>query len=427
MKTVKIIMRICLVALPTVAALTLVVLGAANIGKLVNERKAEAAEVDESGKGQPGDKANAIPADIRKRLNFEKAVEWEGKLVQTLDDGTRVSYTLHPTYQKRAEKILDASDALAGALVLVEVKTGRILAMADMKSPEYVEEPGPVYFSARPPAASLFKIVTASALLDKDAADANTSVCYHGGSRKLLESNLEDDPGKDKTCASLALAMGKSLNSVFAKLADRNLSVEDLETAAGRYGFEKKIPLQYRLEPQVSDMDIPSERLEFARTAAGFWNVYVTPLHAAMIAQAVANDGRMFEPALVDTIENAKGKVLWASKKQHLMQCTDSDDANDLTKMLIETVAKGTARKHFVDPKGTPYLGDVEVAGKTGSLSQKTPFRFYSWFIGFAPAWEPEVAVAGLAVNGQQWKMKGATLARELLRWYFGKIYGKKK
>jgi cell division protein FtsI/penicillin-binding protein 2 len=427
MKTVKIIMRICVVAVPAAAALALIVLGAANIGKFVNERKAEAAEVEQGAQGETGENPNPIPAGIRKSLDFEKAVEWKGKLVQTLDDGTRVTYSLHPTYQKRAEKILDASDAVAGALVLVEVKTGRLLAMADLRSPEYAEEPGPVYFSAAPPAASLFKIVTASALLDKDAADAETSVCYHGGSSKLLESNLEDDPGRDKTCASLALAMGKSLNCVFAKLADRNLSVEDLETAGKRFGFDKKIPLQYRLEPQVSDMNIPSERLEFARTAAGFWNVHVTPLHAAMIAQAVANDGRMVEPVLVDTIESAKGKVLWASKTRHLMQCTDSDDSHDLTQMLVETVSKGTARKHFVDPKGTPYLSDIDVAGKTGSLSQKTPFRFYSWFIGFAPAWEPEVAVAALAVNGQQWKMKGATLARELLRWYFGKIYGKKK
>ncbi len=427
MKTVKIIVRIGIVALPSVAALTLIFFGAANIGKFVNERKAEAAEVGQGAEGKTGGKQNAIPEDICKNLNFEKAVEWEGKMVQTLDDGTRVSYTLSPTYQKRAEKILDSSDTVAGALVLVDVKTGKILAMADTKSPEYVEDPGPVYFSARPPAASLFKIVTASALLDKDAADADTSVCYHGGSRKLYESNLEDDPDKDKTCASLAFAMGKSLNSVFAKLADRNLSIEDLETAGKRFGFDRKIPLQYRLEPQVSDMDIPSERLEFARTAAGFWNVHVTPLHAVMIAQAVANDGRMFEPVLVDTIENGKGKVLWASKKMHLMQCTDSDDSHELTRMLVETVAKGTARKHFVDPKGTPYLSDIDVAGKTGSLSQKTPFRFYSWFIGFAPVEEPEVAIAALAVNGQQWKMKGATLARELLRWYFGKIYGKKK
>lgn len=415
-------MRISIVVFPALTLLTLIVFGAASIGRILNEKKADAAEIKESGKGGGEEKADPVAEKTREKMDVKKSVEAGGKLVQTLEDGARITYTLHPKFQKRANKILQSSDALGGSLILIDVKTGKILVLAEYRSAEYEEEALPVYFSAKPPAASLFKIVTASALLDEKAADDDTVVCYHGGSRKIHTSNLESNPEKDKTCVTLAFAMGKSLNSVFAKLADGNLTVEELETAGRRFGFDKQIPLQYRLVPQVSEMDIPGERLEFARMAAGFWHVHLTPLHAAMIVQAVANDGQMMEPFIVDQIEDAKGKVTWKSSPGHFMQCIDEEDADTLTEMLIETVSRGTARKHFVDPKGTPYLPGIKVAGKTGSLSQKTPYRFYSWFIGFAPADNPEVAIASLAINGQQWKMKGSTMARELLRWYFLKL-----
>jgi len=430
MRVRNIFLRIALPAAASLSLLSLLTVGAVSVGRVLLDKKAEAAEAAppaKQGKHVKGGKAAAFPQDVRPHLRLAEASEENGRLVQTLDDGTKVTYTLRPKLQKRAAKILGASEAVGSALVLVEVRTGKILALAEQKTGEYEEETQPVYFSARSPAASLFKIVTASALLEKGAADAATVVCYHGGMRQLYTSNLEDDPAKDKACVSLAYAMGKSLNAVFAKLADRSLSEEELEEAGRRFGFGQKIALPYAEAPQVSSIDIPEDRLEFARAAAGFWHTFVTPLHAAFIAQAVANGGTMLSPILVEKVESSKGKVVWKAAPSQLMQCTDTQQAGELTEMMMETVTRGTASKHFYDPKGTPYLPGIEVAGKTGSLSQKTPYRFYSWFIGFAPAGDPQVAVASLVVNGQQWKMKGASLAMELLRLYFDKVPKKKK
>ena len=63
-----------------------------------------------------------------------------------------------------------------------------------------------------------------------------------------------------------------------------------------------------------------------------------------------------------------------------------AETAAQVGEMLVGTCETGTARKAFVDAKGRRYLGDVKVAGKTGSLSRKKPFLDYSWFVGYAPA-----------------------------------------
>ena len=86
--------------------------------------------------------------------------------------------------------------------------------------------------------------------------------------------------------------------------------------------------------------------------------------------------------------------------------------------MMTETVARGTARSAFHDPKGQPFLPGITVAGKTGSLSSDSPYRAYSWFIGFAPEDKPRIALAALVVNTPKWRIKSSFLAREALRSY---------
>jgi peptidoglycan glycosyltransferase len=86
---------------------------------------------------------------------------------------------------------------------------------------------------------------------------------------------------------------------------------------------------------------------------------------------------------------------------------------------MIQTVDAGTGRRDFTDPQGRPFVA-APVAGKTGSLSNPSPFMAYSWFVGFAPAGAaagtPAYAVAALVVNEERWRIKGPLVAREMLR-----------
>jgi cell division protein FtsI/penicillin-binding protein 2 len=95
--------------------------------------------------------------------------------------------------------------------------------------------------------------------------------------------------------------------------------------------------------------------------------------------------------------------------------------AHELGKMMLQTVAAGSGFKAFHDARGQAYLPRIAVAGKTGTLTKKEGERHYTWFVGFAPADSPEVAVATLVVNTPIWRIKAAELARDVLRAYFAK------
>jgi len=102
-----------------------------------------------------------------------------------------------------------------------------------------------------------------------------------------------------------------------------------------------------------------------------------------------------------------------------LRRAVRPETARELRKMMLNTVAGGSAWKSFHDPRGGSYLANVQVAGKTGTLTDHAKDRHYTWFVGFAPADSPEVAVSVLVVNTPMWQIKAGDLARDVLRSYF--------
>src|SRR5690606_24744803 len=107
-----------------------------------------------------------------------------------------------------------------------------------------------------------------------------------GGHSMILADELRDDPERDKWCATLGIAMGRSLNVVFARLAQKHLTPEDLSEMGGAFGFGASVPFEVQNEaPKIA---IPDDPLEFARTSAGFWNTSLSPLAAASMMQTVA-------------------------------------------------------------------------------------------------------------------------------------------
>jgi cell division protein FtsI/penicillin-binding protein 2 len=167
-----------------------------------------------------------------------------------------------------------------------------------------------------------------------------------------------------------------------------------------------------------SAIDVPDERVEFARTAAGFWHMRMSPLHGALIAATIANQGKMMRPYLVDRIVDPAGKPLSRTEPVLHRNVIERRTAELLGRMMRTTVTHGTAKKSFFDDKGNPFLPGIEVAGKTGTLSKERPYRGYTWWVGFAPANRPKIAVAALVVNSPKWRIKAAYVAREALRHY---------
>ncbi len=358
------------------------------------------------------------PIDLSKMDLVHLAIGDDG-VDARVSDRLTARTTLSPTLQTAARQILASSHIPEGVIVLLDTKTGHVLAYASHL------EHGPardLAVEATAPAASVFKVVTSTALLDHAGLTPDTHQCYSGGEQRIEPINLEDDPARDRWCATLATALGRSLNVVFARRALHDLKREDLASTARAYGFNEPVPFDVPVQP--SKLEIPDDALGYARTAAGFWNSTLSPLQAAWMSATVARRGEAVRPSIVESVDDASGNTVWSAPEPSVLRHVSRESVEDgVAEMMEHTVNEGTSFRAFHDPKGEPFLGNVMVAGKTGTLTDAEKQRYYTWFTGFAPS-RPlpgvsQVAIAALVVNEATWHVKANGIARDMLRAYF--------
>lgn len=368
-------------------------------------------------KAEPRAPGVTVPTEHLAGLDLLRMDVRPRRVTTPLRDGKVAELTLDPVLQRAAMAELKRYKVPEGGIVLMEPSTGKILTWAS-----YVNEGAKfdVNLRAEAPAASVFKVVTSAALVEKGGLNAKTEQCYHGGKSRILPDELQDDPKRDKWCATLSIALGRSLNVVFAKLAQKNLTPDDVTAMAGSFGFGAPVP--FPVQNEAPKIDMPVDPLEFARASAGFWHTTLSPLAAVLIAQTVANNGVTLEPRIVQAVYKENDKI-WEDTRGPtvLRRAVKPETAAEMTAMMLETVPNGSAYKSFHDKRGKAYLPDIAVAGKTGTLIRQKDARFYTWFVGFAPADKPEVAIATLVVNTPTWRVKGPEVARNVLRAYFAK------
>jgi peptidoglycan glycosyltransferase len=349
--------------------------------------------------------------------------------VADLENGGVAELTLNAGMQEAVEEVLAAYNLPFGAAVAISIPDGKVLAMAGRSAVDPTL--GPAELALRPwaPAASVFKIVAVSALVSEAALSGSTRACYHGGVSSVLADNLVDLPRLDRTCNTLAYGLGKSQNAIIAKLASQHLRPEGLRQMATAFGFGAPIAFDAEVEP--SEIEVPEDRLEFARAAAGFWHSSLSPLHGALMAAAVANDGEMPAPRLIERALDRNGHLL-PQVRRTARRVLDPRVAHEVGRMMELTTTIGTAKVAFRDRKGRPYL-PVDVAGKTGTLFYRgqpqdpTPpaallpdggHLGYSWFVGYAPARQPRIAFAVVIGNPINWRIKATFVARRIVAEY---------
>ncbi len=337
------------------------------------------------------------------------------RVTASLAGGRTAELSLDPDVQRTATAIMERYRVPESGAVLMDVKTGKVIAYAS-----HVDQGTPFDVNARAtaPAASVFKVVTSSALIETAGLHSTTEQCYHGGKSQILAEELVDDPKRDKWCSTMGMALGRSINVVFGRLAQKHLRPGDIEAMAGAYGFGSPLPFAVPNDPPKVEM--PTDPIEFARAAAGFWHTTLSPLEGASLAQTVANGGVALEPRIVERVTLGKDEVWAESRPPRVMRrAIRPETAAELRKMMELTVSSGSAFKSFHDQTGETYFPGITVAGKTGTLTDHVQDRHYTWFIGFAPSEEPEVAVSVLVVNTPIWQVKAADIARDVLRAYF--------
>lgn len=321
--------------------------------------------------------------------------------------------TLDASLTRTAEKLLRGAKPVEGAIVALEPKTGRVLVFEAIGTGATSQE---VLTQARLPAASLFKVVTTTALFETTPVTPQDQVCINGGMHGIERRHLEPARGPGAECGRFAWALGNSKNAVFAQLATRLLTRDDLLKTAERIGFNQKLPLDGEEQAELGKLTVPYNDLEFARAAAGFQGSSLSPLGAAYLMTLIARGGspiglKLHEapPEASDSAPTAQASPLFSART-----------AQRITRMLEVTVETGTSRGAFTAADGKRYLPGIRVAGKTGTLRpEQSEDTMTSWFVGFAPSRNPEIVVSVMLVNGHTYRRKANELARDLLRTYF--------
>lgn len=360
----------------------------------------------------------STPEDIAKKaeealkratidLQLEK-MELDGDhYVAPLRDGRRAVLTLDPELQQLARKLLDQSRAPRAAIVAM-TPDGRILAFAGRRTEEPKGGKQGIFdyrlvTDVWAPAASIFKLVTASALLE-NGFDPDAKVCYHGGVRSVMESNLVDHK-RDNNCATLGYGVAHSNNAILGKLAYQKLEPTKLDRAARDLGWTSVVPQSLGVKATCGELALPKDKdLEFAKAAAGFNGSRLSVLGGALLGATFAADGVQPAPRIIDSIE---GKPYATGKARRVLS---KKVADEVTEMMVGTCRSGSAARTF------RRLKKVEVAGKTGTLTTTEPFYMQnSWFVGFAPADDPQVVVSVLLGNPESWWLRGHEAAKSMI------------
>ncbi|MGY1690160.1 peptidoglycan D,D-transpeptidase FtsI family protein [Geodermatophilus sp. SYSU D01105] len=325
--------------------------------------------------------------------------------------GGDVVLTLDPAVQEAA---MAGLEGVTGAVVALDPSTGAVLGMASTPTydPNLLSSHDPQAIrdywaqlneadrdprlnraiSDNYPPGSVFKVIVSAAALSTGEYTPDT-VIPAPDTLTLPGTSTELENFGGSRCSStgeqpLIDALTISCNTAFAQLGidlgeDR---VREMAEAFGMDGERREIPLT--VEP--STMGDPENDAQLGVSSIGQQSVVVTPLQAAMIAAAVANDGTLMTPYLVDQLRAPDLSVLDQTDPEELSEPVTPEVADQLTEMMESVVTNGSGR--------AARISGVQVAGKTGTAENAGPD--HNWFIGFAPADDPQIAVAVFVANG---------------------------
>lgn len=333
--------------------------------------------------------------------------------------GGNVDTTLLPRVQQAAWEAMaqGCTGGCKGSVVALEPSTGKILSM--VSAPSYdpnllaihdTEAQGQAWeqlrddagspltnraISERYPPGSTFKVITTAAALQAGMTEDEQLTAAPRIPLPNSTATLENYGGTacgDGPTAPLREAFERSCNTAFVELGIR-IGAEALRSTADAFGFDNPpaaIPLQVA-ESTVGSM---TDAAAVGMSSMGQKDVAVTPLQNAMVAAAIANGGVVMQPYLVDRLEGPDLADISSTAPQEQRRAVSAQVAAKLTNLMV-------GAEKFTQQDGA--IPGVQIASKTGTAEHGTDPRNtppHAWYIAFAPAQNPKVAVAVLVENG---------------------------
>lgn len=341
----------------------------------------------------------------------------KGTISLTLNEikhGNNLNLTINDELQEYAYEQLDGRD---GAIVAMEPTTGQILAMVSLPdfNPETIEKDWPSMmedenspFLARAtqglyPPGSTYKIVTAAGVYDNGMT---TETFDDEGLFKKDDVTVYNYNKESFGKLDIKTAFEVSSNYVFCTLG-YEMGADAVKAEAEKFGVNKS----FEFDIPVSQSQIQYKKmtdLDGALVSIGQGGLVMTPLHVAMMASAVANNGKMMKPYLVETVTTENGTVIGQTKPSVLYDSIGTACADYIEDMMIGVVEDGT---------GTgAQISGITVAGKTGTAENETD-KDHAWFVGYAPVEKPTICVAVVLENAATSGGKSAVpIAKNIIR-----------
>ncbi|MDP9476569.1 MAG: penicillin-binding protein 2 [Actinomycetota bacterium] len=319
--------------------------------------------------------------------------------------GNNVILTLDPELQQLAYEALSETVTARGSAMAIDPKTGEILALAtypsfdanniDENLPELSQRSdAPLINRATQslyPPGSTFKVITSAAALRAGVQPSD----------KFFDPGYLDTPGyrvtnyqnRDFGTVTFAAALAFSINVIFAKIAINEVGAQLLYETATAFGFGDPYD-DFPLLVAASDLGYPVEEWVEGNTAQisfGQDRVVSNVFEMGLVAATVANDGTMMEPRIVKSVRSPDGIILDQPAPSVRRRVLDPATANTLNAMMQNVIVTGQLTE--------AEIPGVKVAGKTGT-AEAPPREPHSWFISFAPADDPKIAVAVMVENG---------------------------
>ncbi|AHI07101.1 penicillin-binding protein transpeptidase domain-containing protein [Bdellovibrio bacteriovorus W] len=347
--------------------------------------------------------------------NFPEKVETEGFGSRKV---VNFEYTLNENMQKEAVKLLRSYRPDYGAIFMMDAVTGEVLTMASFQRDN--PEAENLNLMATFPAASIFKVVTATAAVDKAGVTPNHKIKYNGGAYTLYKKNvLSDKVTRWTNVITLRDAFARSINTAFGRLSIENLHPEDLHDYAQRFFFNQEISTDFPVDMGVAYIP-PGKGFEMAEAASGFTRSNrMSPVQGAMIAASIANDGQMVIPYLVQKATDKNGDVIYEGRTLENGSIMTAESANHLRDLMSQTVTAGTSRRSFRPIVNDKKYREIEMGGKTGHLTGDNPRGRVDWFVGFAQDSDRKIAIAAITVNKKFWTVKSSYLGQSMFKKYF--------
>ena len=337
--------------------------------------------------------------------------------------GDSVVTTLDANLQQTAYNALGNKK---GAVIVMEPSTGRILVNVSKPSfdPNKLESTWETLISDDStdsyllnratqglyPPGSVFKIFTTLEFVRENPS--YNSYSYNcSGSITENDYTLRCYDGKSHGDVDLKASFAKSCNSSYANIG-LSLNNDNFKSLCDSMMFNSKFPYDFEYNKSSFTLNSASSINETMMTAIGQGETLVTPLHMVMVASAIANNGVLMKPYMVDGIQNADGKSVSKNRAVEYGRLISEDEANLLKDYMTEVVTNGTGYKF----NGVNY----SVAGKTGSAEYSSDkSKSHSWFVGFSPSQESQVAICVIVEGGGAGSETAVPVARAVLDAYY--------